>query len=379
MFEWIIFRSLILSNVFFVVVLFFAGGYGKADKATQGSVERSSSGDVAGKETSDENDISEKVQPWIVGVLPVVIKPTSAAPIEAVFRKSVRDGLTRSGQQTVVNSRVEAARVRFPLIDSCEKGECVSEIASALKAEILVRLSVEVTGKNYSFELKAMDPDGKVSAKEAGRCDICTLTEAVKTSSELAARLGKDLEKKRAALPPPPVPLGGECGGRRVCMKGMICKKGKCMWAHEDPEAEPPKKKVITKPKDEDGEKKQKKPVPEVLIKKKAPKPVRHHPWGQFAIVTGGVGAVGLIVGTAMAAIDGKPSCTRPNGRESCSQRYDTKAAGALLLTTGILAGGASAVFGYLWWKGKKNKVKKVDVMVLPSKRGVTASAGFKF
>ncbi len=319
----------------------------------------------------------EKVTPWVIGVLPVVFEPESARGLDDRFRKAARDGLVKAGYLTVVDSKVASARVRFPLMDDCESGGCVSGIAGTLGADLLVRLRVEVAGNNYSFRLNAMDPKDRFSAKTEGRCDICTLSEAGRAITASALELGEQLRKERAALPLPPVEFGGECGEKKKCMEGLVCREGRCARPHE--ETEPVKEEPVEEITVEETEAEKAKIEPEPLIEKKDTAPERVHPWGQFAVVTGGVGVVALIVGASLLAVDGKPACSRPNGEIACSQRYSTKPAGAILLSTSILAGGASAVFGYLWRRARKKRNQKVEISVGPSQHGVSATALLKF
>ena len=341
--------------------------------------ERTSGGEKA---TAKAKAKEKKVPPWVIGVVPVVMTPPPASTLESQFRKEVRDGLKSAGQLTVVDSRVESVRLRFPLIDDCAGGACLKSIAEALGADLLVRLKIKRTGKNYTLALHALDPKKKVETEVKGRCDICTLSEARNSVKKLAAKLGTTLRNKRAALPPPPVPLGGECGGERKCMEGMVCHKRRCIWKHELPRKKPPRKKVTSRPKDRPRARPKDKNKPKVVIKKKKTPP-RKHPWGQFSLVTGGVGVLSLVVGGALLAVDGKPSCDRPNGKFTCGQRYDTKAAGGVLMAAGILGGAASAFFTYLWWKGRKKEKsgrgKKVEVSVAPWRSGVSASATVRF
>lgn len=326
---------------------------------------------------------TRQVPPWVLGVVPVVMTPPPVSSLESQFRKEVREGLKLAGQLTVVDSRVESVRLRFPLIDNCTAGSCLSSIAQALGADLLVRLKIKRTGKNYTLALHAMDPKKRVETELKGRCDICTLSEARDSVKKLAAKLGTLLRQKRAALSPPPVPLGGECVGERKCMKGMVCHKGRCIWEREIPRKQPPRKKGVSRPEDRPLARRKKKKKPKITITKKK-KPPRKHPWGQFAWVTGGVGALSLIVGGALLAVDEKPSCDRPHGKTTCGQRYDTKAAGGVLTAVGVLGGAASVFFTYLWWKNRnkesnQKKQKKVQVSVVPWQSGVAASATVRF
>jgi hypothetical protein len=305
-----------------------------------------------------------------------VVTPEVAAALEKSFRQAVEAGLTQTGHMVVADSRVETVRLRFPLLDSCRKGSCVAALAKALQADVLVRLRVQRTGKNYVLQINALDPKKRFSASVDGRCDICTLTEAKTATKKLALEMGGLLKKKRAALPRPPSPLDGPCSKDAECMKGLVCVDGKCAWKKAAPPARPPPKKVTARPRPRPRPR-----VVKVKIKKRS-KPKRKHPWGQFAIATGAAGLVSIIVGASLVAVDGKPSCDRPHGKITCTQRYDTKAAGAVLLTAGILGGAASGLFGYLWWRAnhKKKKQKKVALSVFPlPEGGGAASATFRF
>lgn len=314
----------------------------------------------------------ETAEPWLVGVLPSIVEPEVADDLEKSFRGEVEKGLTSTGHMVVARDRVEMVRYRFPLLESCRSGPCLAQVAKAMKADVMVRLRAKRTGKNYAFRLVTLDPKQRVSVEVKGRCDICTISEARGQVKSLAVTLGKKLMEKKKALPKPPSPLGGPCGKERKCMEGMVCVEGKCAWKR--PPARPPRKKVTPRPRPRP------RPRPTIVKKKRPPKPKRSHPWGQFAIVTGSVSVVTVIVGASLVAIDNEPSCDRPNPEVTCPGRYDTAAAGGVLLAAGIVAGAASALFGYMWWKDRETKKKKVDVSVAPLPGGgAAASATFRF
>jgi len=99
-------------------------------------------------------------------------------------------------------------------------------------------------------------------------------------------------------------------------------------------------------------------------------------PWRPVAISSLVVGVVGIVVGAPLVAIDGNPTCSKPNPRMSCPDVYNTLGGGATMLTLGLAGVAASGVLFYLDHRARKHATQ---VSVSPTVGGAAMSVSGRF
>jgi hypothetical protein len=285
-----------------------------------------------------------------VAALVPQIRPPAAPELRDRFHEAVTRGL-QSGTEEVI----PAAEVRLRLGASDEMlncngvGGCVPRAVQALRADHVVTTDIDQTGKDYVIKLRLLDPVGRELAKVDEPCDICT----VKDSDDAVARAAGKLMAAARTQPeavapkpeaPPPV-------------------------AKTEP---PPPPKVETPPQAPPPA-----PPPPPTETPVVQKETKHFPWRPVAIASLSAGLVMVVAGIPLMAIDGQPTCSLPNPRQSCSDVYNTMGGGATLLTLGVLGAAASGVMFY--FDHKQRKQSRPTVWVTPLQGGAFLATGGRF
>ncbi len=305
---------------------------------------------------------------WIVAVLPPKVGDAVSGALNERFRKAACRAFTRAGHLVVADERTGTVLLRHPLWSECRLGPCLEELASDLRADLLVWSLVrrDEVGKNYEYEMRLVDSLGRTRWTDRGRCDICTLGEAVAGFAALAA-------KAAAALGPKPRPVEPRCPA--ACGRGRRCRAGKCVAVPRKPARKTLARKLRARP----SSPRPARPVARARRPVRRPRPawLARPPWGQFALVVAGVAAAAAVAGGVLLGIDDEPTCSRPRADVTCPERYDTRAAGIGFLTVSALGVVGSAVLGYLWWRhrGERPASRRVDLQVT----GVGARALWRF
>lgn len=279
-----------------------------------------------------------------VAPLKPVMKPSKADEIVTRFHDALAQGLT-SGGVTVVPAKT----VRGKAKTSCAALRCAQVQLGALGASNAALCEIETVGKNYRFELTMVSKGGPLS-KVSGRCDICTLMEALKTTRKLAEKLAQEGGAKAAAATPPQPKT-------------------------PTPKTTPKTKTTTTK-----------KPVVGAKPKRPATSGSRWPLWPTLAAA--GVGVLGLAVGIPLLSMDGDPTnCRgepRPDGR-NCADVYSTSGAGWAMTTIGIAGLATAGVLAYFYFtSGKREKASawlrgQRTVAVTPLDGGLMLGAGGTF
>jgi hypothetical protein len=301
--------------------------------------------------------VSAAAAPKVAPLTPVM-KPSKANEILVRFHDALAQGLT-SGGVTVVPAKT----VRGKAKRACAATTCARSLSGRLGAENAAVCRIDTVGKNYRFQMKMISKSGTL-ATVSGRCDICTLMEALKTTRELSAKLARQGGLKAAAATKPPDKTGTK-----------------------------PPDKTGTKPPDKTGAKppdKTQKPTGKTADGSKPAAPAtsgqRWPLWPTLAAA--GVGVLGLAVGIPLLSMDGDPTnCRgepRPDGR-NCSDVYSTSGAGWAMTTIGIAGLATAGVLAYLYFtSGKREKASawlrgERTVAVTPLQGGLMLGAGGSF
>jgi hypothetical protein len=280
------------------------------------------------------------------------MRPQAAPELRDRFHEAVARGLAGGSDEIV-----PAAEVRMRLGSSDEMlacsgtGACVARSAQALRADKLVATEVDISGKTYAIKMRAVDAVGRELVKVDEACDICNVKEA----DEAVARAATKLATAVRALPP------------EATAKPPEPKEEATAKPPQPPKADEPISRVEPTPE----------PLPTPALSAK-PVEKKLPPWRPLAISAAVAGVVGLAVGISLLAIDGNPTCGKPDATHSCPEVYNTTGAGATLLTLGVLSGAASGVFFYLDHRArKKSQVAVIAVPMLSGGAFVSASGRF--
>jgi len=125
--------------------------------------------------------------PRVAPLVPT-FRPEKAQEIVTRFHDAIAKGLKTSKIPILSASTVRAKAPR-----PCSAATCAEQSRVHLGVRSVVYGRIDTTGKNYTIELTLQPGNVRV----AGRCDICTLREALGTTGRLANKLGKD---NRASL-----------------------------------------------------------------------------------------------------------------------------------------------------------------------------------
>jgi hypothetical protein len=276
------------------------------------------------------------------------LSPPQPPEIVDRFHEALADGMKNGGLSPMSVAAVRKGLKLPPHGGGCSGGPCVAAAVAALgHTRRYATASVDVQGKNYQITVQ-MFSGRNATAKATGRCDICTLSEAVRVMTKVT---GEAASKALAAPPPKPAP------------------KPK---AAPKPEVPPEKKPAAA------GEKVTPKPLPEVP----PPPPPSRRSWPLWpALASLGLGVAGLAAGIPLLALDGEPTnCIgepRPDAR-NCADLYSTAGGGWALTGVGITALTASGVFFYLHFS-RGGTERSTQVSLRPLDGGMVLSASGSF
>lgn len=293
-----------------------------------------------------------------VAALVPQIRPAAPAELRDRFHEAVTRGLQGGADEVIPAAEV---RLRLgaseELLNCVGVGACVARASQALHADHVVATDIDQTGKDYAIKVRLLDPVGRELAKVEEPCDICTINEANEAVARAAGKLAaaaKTLPAEAAApkeTPPPPV-----------------AKTEPTPPPPPPPKAEPTPPPVATPPPAPATE-----PTPSVTAQKEH----KGFPWRPVAIASLSVGLVAIVAGIPLLAIDGQPTCSLPNPRQSCPEVYNTVGGGATLLTLGLAGAAASGVLFYMDHRARKQA--RPTVMIMPTQGGAFVSTGGRF
>jgi hypothetical protein len=271
-----------------------------------------------------------------VAPLVPVFKPAKADELVSRFHDALAAGLAGGGVQ-VISSAVVRKKADRP----CASSRCAHAYANRLKTTQAVGMTVETVGKNYTYSLRLF-PARKPAVE--GRCDICTLMEAVRKTKQLAQSLAVKI-KSEAAAP-------AKAAVKKAAVKKAAVKKAPAkapLDAETPPDQLAPKKAATGAPKKETTEQ----PRTET----------RRSRWPLWpALVASGVGVVGLAVGIPLLSMDGDPTncrgTPRPDGR-NCADLYATAGPGWAFTAMGLAGAVTAGVLFYLYLRSPNAEASK--------------------
>ncbi|MCA9666855.1 MAG: hypothetical protein KC503_14745 [Myxococcales bacterium] len=290
--------------------------------------------------------------------LPPVMEPAKEGEIISLFHKALADGLKQGGAKIVAPATVLSKLKLPPQNAGCAQPSCLGPAMTVFGGnQRFGAAHIKTIGKNYQITVLLFSGKKKIGAA-AGRCDICTLSEALKKTKKLATDVGSKAEEPPAA-------------------GGTTAKK--------------PPPKTVKKPSATTGTK----------TAKATPKATTGAGTGTAtgngsgsgssttttetdtgrrwplwpALVSAGVGVVGLVVGIPLLAIDGNyTNCTgtaAPDG-SNCADIYSTSGGGWLMTGLGIAGIAASGVLFYLYFRSKGQKSEKAAALIGSDELGLT-------
>lgn len=282
-------------------------------------------------------------------VAPLVPKmtPAKADEIIARFHDALAKGLGEGGLEPL-----STAHVRAKAKDACAASACALRALRTLGGDTAAAAKINTVGKNYTIEVRLF---GAREAKVSGRCDICTLMEALSTTKKLAKQLATEAAAKTPAKTPVKTPA---------------------KTPGKTPAKTPAKTPIITK-------------VTPPITTPKAGAKREGRRWPLWPVLAAaGVGVLGLAVGIPLVAMDGDPTnCRgepRPDGR-NCQDVYSTSGAGWTFTTMGIAGLATAGVLFYLYLTSPKRDATTAGlpwlhrVSIAPAQGGLLMGASGTF
>lgn len=293
----------------------------------------------------------------IVPLVPAMEPPKAGALLQR-FHDALQAGVSKTGLTSVAASKVRAGTGEEALPNlACAQSSCA--MASQLQhgAGLAAAAAIKTAGKNYAIEVTIYRGGDTVSTSK-GRCDICTLMEALgrtealaQQAAQAAASAAGDSEQPPTAgtSPSSATPAAPSAGSSAATASGA----GPAPAGRTD-----------------EG---------------KASKTKGWPLWPVLA--TAGAGVLGLAVGIPLLVIDGDPThCVGdplPDTR-NCEDIYSTSAGGWVMTAMGLASLAASGVLLYLYLSSRGSEKRSAraglrQVTVAPLPGGAAIGAGGTF
>ena len=259
-------------------------------------------------------------------VAPLVpkLEPKKAPELITRFHQALAKGLKAGGLKVIAPEAV-LKKLKLPAETAgCAKGPCLSTAVGAYGGKHrLATAEIKSVGKNYTITVRLFRGDRELG-QSAGRCDICTLSEALKATTRVATEVGSKGEEPPVATTTP--------------------KKPDTPPVKTDT---PPKTTAVTTK------------TPTKTTDTPTNEPTEGRRWPLWpALAAAGVGVLGVAVGIPVLGMDGEfTNCIGTPGPEgrNCADRYNTKGPGWLATGVGIVGLAASGVLLYLYIKSNRN------------------------
>jgi hypothetical protein len=286
-----------------------------------------------------------------VAALVPQVRPNATPELQNRFHESISRGLAGPDAEVIPPSEVRLRiGVSDELLNCGGPGICAARAATALHADKVVAAEITQTGKDYTIHLVMLDAAGREVARAEEPCDICTVKEADDAVQRASARLMLTARTAPAVAPaqPPPQPRPPETPP-----------------STPPPENPPP---AATPPTE---------PTPPGVTPQPATVEKKGFPWKAVAATSLVVGVVGIAIGAPLLAIDGQPTCDKPDPKHSCPEVYDTAGGGAALVTVGVLGVAAGVSLFVVDALVRKRNAPRVSVA--PLRGGAMLSSDWRF
>jgi hypothetical protein len=126
----------------------------------------------------------------IVGVLDVHVEGVPA-DVAATFQKNIEQQVDPKHYAIAPRSRMKeslASSTRWT--EGCVVGSCLAEVKAQTNADLVLLAALTGTGTSFGFVVTLVRTDtGRVLAQESGRCDVCTVNEAMATATLATVKL----------------------------------------------------------------------------------------------------------------------------------------------------------------------------------------------
>ena len=280
-------------------------------------------------------------------VAPLVpqITPPKAGELIVMFHDALANGL-KSGGLSVTPASAVRAKLKLDVENAgCFKGACLISAAAMVGRARVATARVSTVGKNYVVEVRLYSGTTQL-ASSTGRCDVCTVAEALKATSKAAA------EAAAAAgdAPPPPV---------------------------EQPVAQPAEQ-PAEQPASGQGSSKELSDAVTATARPGDTGATSRPRWALFSgIGLAAAGVLGIAVGAPLLAIDGEgTNCDGPPmpDKSNCADLYNTGTGGWFLTGMALTALAGSGVMFYLYFFGSGANQQATSGVesfaVVPTSRG---------
>lgn len=285
-----------------------------------------------------------------VAILSIEISGDGAPELRKRLKVQIRNGLSKDGTKVVGLDETLEKLKSTPELISCSSTTCLEHISELTGAKRFVVAKVEARGAAYDIRLDLLTAEEEVTHSVSKSCAVCTIAELSEITLSAATSLLTDTPVALHSVLLVSTPLGASltvdgldvgstphtielaAGSHRVVasMRGRI-----------DGELEIEVKADSEAPQQFDL----------ALIEAVEQQEVgRDFGYWKWVAAGGAVGAIAL--GSALIAIDDDPTCSSAVQKVSqCEDVYDTFVGGAVAISVGVIAGGASA---WMFWSGRE-------------------------
>ncbi len=278
---------------------------------------------------------------WSQTVAPLV--PEVKPPVEGELLERFHDALENGLKKNVV-AVTSAEKVREKLRGgtdhaSCFSGQCVSANLALFKGHRLAAAHIESIAKNYSIKVRIYSGT-TVTGQAEGRCDICTVNEAISATERVAAEAGQKAEAAGATT------SGGPQGTMPAQSPGATAGSTHGTAAARSQPSSSPGGALQSSSTS---------PTPRGRVK--------WHLWTGIGLAS--LGVIGLASGIPLIAIDGEgTNCSGPPkpNYAHCKDLYSTAGGGWVLTGMGLAALATSGVMFYLYFSAKPNERTQTGV-----------------
>jgi len=130
----------------------------------------------------------------IVGILDVRVEGL-APDVAAQFEKKLEQQIDTKRFWLATRARMKQSMANSTRwTEGCVIGTCLREVRAQTHAELVLIAALSGSGTSFGFVVTLVRTDtGRVLAQEAGRCDVCTIAEAMNQGAVATVRILRDI------------------------------------------------------------------------------------------------------------------------------------------------------------------------------------------